>query len=197
MKFKPKIIVFIALLVLGVTSIWVIKNYNLNLNYKVGQKVDEFNGVAVYFNGRVGHVSGRNITEDGYNLGLKYQCVEFVKRYYYKHLIHKMPNSYGNAKSFFDTSLNDAQKNNQRGLIQYSNLSKAKPEVDDLIVFSETVFNKYGHVAIISKVTDKEIEIIQQNPGQFGPSRESFKLLNEQEKWKIDNNRVLGWLRKE
>jgi len=48
----------------------------------------------VYYNGSVGHVSGRNLVPDGYNPGLKYQCVEFVKRYYYQHLNHKIPDSY-------------------------------------------------------------------------------------------------------
>ncbi len=50
--------------------------------YEVGDKVDSLNGVYVYYNSNVGNVSGRNLASDGYNLGLKYQCVEFVKRYY-------------------------------------------------------------------------------------------------------------------
>ncbi|MFA0963395.1 hypothetical protein AB9P05_16445 [Roseivirga sp. BDSF3-8] len=50
-------------------------------------------------------VSGRNLTPDGYNLGLKYQCGEFMKRYYYLHLNHKMPDSYGHARDFFNPSL--------------------------------------------------------------------------------------------
>ncbi len=49
----------------------------------IGSIIDEFNGVAVYYNHNVGNVSGRNLAPDGYNLGLKYQCVEFVKRYYF------------------------------------------------------------------------------------------------------------------
>lgn len=108
-----------------------------------------------------------------------------------------MPDSYGHAKDFFDSSLKDGQKNTRRDLIQYTNRSRAKPKVDDLLVFSGTLFNKYGHVAIISKVSDTEIEIIQQNPGPYGPSRESFELVNEQGKWEIKNDHVLGWLRKE
>ena len=66
----------------------------------IGEVVDEFNGVKVYFNGAVEHVGGRNLAADGYNLGLKYQCVEFVKRYYYERFGHKMPNSFGHAKDF-------------------------------------------------------------------------------------------------
>ncbi len=73
---------------------------NWNPRYRVGQEVDRLNGVAVFYNGGVGHSAGRNLAPDGYNLGLKYQCVEFVKRYYYQRLNHKMPESsvgYGRA----------------------------------------------------------------------------------------------------
>ncbi len=163
----------------------------------VGQEIDQFNGVAVYYNGGVGNVEGRNLAADGYNLGLKYQCVEFVKRYYYEHLNHKMPNSYGHAKDFFDHRLGDGQNNRDRNLKQHTNVSITKPRVNDLLIFGATEFNSYGHVAIISAVSDDEIEIIQQNPGVFATSRENFKLQKLNGKWSIKNKRVLGWLRKE
>ena len=165
-------------------------------NKQVGDKIDSLNGVYVFYNGKVGNVEGRN-TVDGYNLGLKYQCVEFVKRYYYEHLNHKMPDSYGHAKDFFNHSVKDGKKNKQRNLIQYTNSSKSKPKANDLLVFDATPFNKYGHVAIISMVTENTVEIIQQNPGPKGKSRESFKLSKENDRWVIQNKRVLGWLRKE
>lgn len=186
----------IGLLIFAFVGFWASKNYNFNSEFSVGQQIDSLNGVFVYYNGSVGNVTGRN-TKEGYNLGLKYQCVEFVKRYYFEHLNHKMPNSYGHAKDFFDKSLSDGQKNKQRNLTQYSNSSKTKPKVNDLIIFRATVLNKYGHVAIISKVNESEIEIIQQNPGIFGQSRETFELENKNQKWEIKNDRVLGWLRKE
>lgn len=163
---------------------------------KVGDKVDSLNRVYVYYNSSVGNVSGRNTTADGYNLGLKYQCVEFVKRYYYEHLSHKMPNSYGHAKDFFIKGQADGKFVKDRGLSQYSNPSSSKPQVNDLVVYDATIFNKYGHVAIISKVTDNKVEIIQQNPGSIDPSRETYKLTKTKGKWKIEKKKVLGWLRK-
>ena len=134
------------------------------------------------------------MTPDGYNLGLKYQCVEWCKRYLYEHLDHKMPNSYGNAKDFFDTSLKDGQINKERNLMQYKNPSFTKPEVNDLLVFDGTKLNQYGHVAIISEVSGKEIEIIQQNVGASSRARYSLKFRND--KWQIKNSQVIGWLRK-
>lgn len=162
-------------------------------SYIAGEKIDSLNGVYVHYNGRMLNVSGRNIAPDGYNLGLKYQCVEFVKRYYYYHLGHKMPNTYGHAKDFFDKSLTDGSKNKKRNLYQYTNASSSKPQVNDLLIFDGTQYNQYGHVAIISKVTDSEIEVIQQNTGS---SRNTYDLYYTKNKWKINSSTALGWLRK-
>lgn len=162
--------------------------------YEIGDKVDSLNGVYVYYNKSISNVVGRNV-KDGYNIGLKYQCVEFVKRYYYEHLNHKMPDSYGHAISFYDESVKDGSMNTTRNLIQYSNPGMSRPKVDDLLVMGHS---KYGHVAIISAVTDSEIEIIQQNPGKNAPSRISIPLSkNADGMWYIEMERVLGWLRKQ
>lgn len=175
-------------------------NYSPNFNHasatSVGQKIDSLNGVYVFDNGGVSNVYGRNIAADGYNLGLKYQCVEFVKRYYYEYYNHKMPDSYGHAKDFFDPKIADRKINKKRNLIQFSNPSFSTPQINDILIFKGYLFNKFGHVAIVSKVTNNQIEIIQQNPGPFSSSREIYDLENKNEHWKIDNNRILGWLRK-
>ena len=177
-------------------GIFIFKNIYLNVTYEVGQEIDSFNNIPVYYNGNVGNVDGRQLTNDGYNLGLKYQCVEFVKRYYYEHLNHKMPDSYGHAKDFFNPSVKDGKINKQRNLLQYKNLSVTKPKVNDLVIYSGTIFNKFGHVAIVTKVLENEIEIIQQNPGPYNNSRETYKLIYSNKKWYIDNHRIIGWLRK-
>jgi len=173
-----------------------VKKLNLNSEFEVGQSIDSFNNVIVYYNGGVGNVVERN-TKDGYNIGLKYQCVEFVKRYYFEYFNHKMPDSYGHAKSFYDPKVKDGQINKQRDLLQFKNPSKFKPQESDLIIMDGTMSNKYGHVAIISKVTDKFIELIQQNPGPFSPSRITIEISETKDgNWKIEKDRVLGWLRK-
>jgi surface antigen len=58
------------------------------------------------------------------------------------------------------------------------------------------IMDIYGHVAIVSKVEDSIIEIIQQNPGPFAYSREKFKLRKKNNLWIIDNKRILGRLSK-
>ena len=197
MKTKHWIYLLISLTILSLGGFWTIKNFKLNHNFSVGQKIDSLNSVFVIYNGSVDNVTERNTTDDGYNLGLKYQCVEFVKRYYYEHLNHKMPDSYGHAKDFFDNRLADGTMNVKRNLTQFTNPSATKPKVDDLIIFDQTATNPYGHVAIISKVSNEEIEIIQQNPGRFKQSRVSFAVEYMDGKWKINDKKTLGWLRKE
>jgi hypothetical protein len=196
-RIKKKSIYIIGLLLMAVFAILVFSEFQIlqfSNSYKVGQKIDSLNGVYVYYNGKMGNVSGRN-TIDGYNIGLKYQCVEFVKRYYLVHYKHKMPNSYGHAKDFIQNNLKDGELNKPRSLIQYKNLSHTKPKAGDIIVFDGHIFNKFGHIAIISNVTDAEVEIIQQNTGTT--TREMYQLSFKNDLWKINKNSILGRLRKQ
>lgn len=167
-----------------------------NAELKIGDIVDSLNGVFVYYNGSVSHVSERHLAKDGYNLGLKFQCVEFVKRYYYEHLKHKMPDSYGHAREFYSSKFLDGELNTKRNLLQFKNGSFSKPEVKDLIVFDGHEFNPYGHVAIVSNVGEDFIEIIQQNPGPDASSRERYELSKIDGKWFVSDELTLGWLRK-
>ena len=170
--------------------------WNTNPFRTVGQPMDSLNGVTVYYNGAVDHCEERNLAPDGYNIGIKHQCVEFVKRYYYEHLHHRMPDSYGHAREFFDPMIADGENNPKRDLLQFVNGSRCKPMPDDLLVFGPSLTNPYGHVAIVAFVTDSAVEIVQQNSGPFGPSRESFPLRFTNGTWTYENKRVLGWLRK-
>ena len=170
-------------------------SFHLN-TIEVGTKIDTYNGVDVYFNGKdFTNVTGRNVTEDGYNLGLKFQCVEFVKRYYYKVFNHKMPNAFGHAKDFFDKELPDKSFNQKRGLMQYRNVREYKPQINDILVYDKYPGNNFGHVAIISHIDDNQIEIVQQNMGLN--SRIKIPLVNFYQYWTIADYHILGWLRKE
>ncbi|HRG86986.1 MAG TPA: CHAP domain-containing protein [Chitinophagales bacterium] len=163
--------------------------------YEIGEPIDSLNHVQVFYNGSTANVLERNTTSDNYNLGLKYQCIEFVKRYYYEFLQHKMPDSYGHAKDFFNPVIADGQLNTQRNLLQFTNGSKSQPKVNDILVLDKSRTNLYGHVAIISAVEGGYIEIIQQNAGKYATSRDIMELVQEEGKWVIKNDRVLGWLR--
>ena len=161
-------------------------------NY-VGKIIDRYNNVPVFYNGNTSNVSGRTMTADGYNLGLKYQCVEFVKRYYYKVFDHKMPNSYGHAKDFFDLSLNDGALNTERDLLQFQNGSSYHPQKDDILIFDGHERNEFGHTAIIMHVSENECIYIQQNVGT--KTREKLKIYTANEKYYLASKDILGWLR--
>jgi len=162
--------------------------------YEVGQAIDSLDGVKVLYNGQVSHTCGRNLTSDGYNLGLKYQCVEFAKRYYYLFYNHRMPNSYGHAKDFFNPSIADGKHNSARNLKQFHNGSLSCPQKGDLIVWNGNRWNPYGHIAVVSEVREHEIEITQQNPGPTSSSRITIGLYFLDGKWQLDDEEILGWL---
>lgn len=188
-------ILFILLVTLASILCWLISANWHRIGIEVGTPVDSLNGVYVYHNGSTRNVEGRNV-RNGYNLGQKYQCVEFVKRYYYEHYNHKMSNEYGNAIDFFQKKLSHGNLNKDRGLIQFHNGGDVKPQVGDIIIFDATLFNRCGHVAIVSQVTADKVEIIQQNYGYILWSRRTLSLINQDKKWRVNSGRVLGWLRK-
>jgi surface antigen len=133
---------------------------------------------------------GLNYSEDGYYYGYKWQCVEFVKRFYYEKFGHEMPDGAGHAKYFFNPMLAQGEFNEQRGLYQYHNGGDTKPQRDDLLVFTD---GAYGHVAIICDVGEDWIEVIQQNSEV---SRERYHLEEDDGKYILSGEREpAGWLR--
>lgn len=190
-----KIIILITL-VLGAAGFISIKVHNKIIEKRngIGGVLDSYKEVEVYYNGSdYGEVYGKSYAKDGYYYGYKWQCVEYVKRFYHDVLGHKMPDGYGNAKDFFDKDVPNGKLNEKRGLIQYTNGEGEKPKVDDLLIFTDTNF---GHVVIISEVGDDYIEVVQQNMGKS--SRDRFDLGLKDGKYYIGGKRVpSGWLRKQ
>ena len=154
--------------------------------------IDQLDGVNIYFNDYKNKSKGISVAPCGYRIGVKYQCVEFVKRYYYEHYNHKMPNVWGNARDYYNPKLKDGSFNKDRGLIQYKNGSSEKPEKGDLLIYSN---GKYGHVAIVSKVSEQSITIMHQNAGRLRPTRMKHKMKYKDGIWLIDNKSLIGWLR--
>ncbi len=160
---------------------------------RIGRVLDTYRGINVYDNGLLffrGY--GRHYAPDGYYYGQKWQCVEFIKRFYHDARGHKMPDTMGHAKSFFDEDLPDGALNQRRGLVQYRNGSRQKPSPDDLLVFTDT---KYGHVGIVTQTGDDFIEIIQQNI--LGRTRQRLSLIASNGHYFVTEPRQpAGWLRK-
>ena len=104
---------------------------------------------------------------------LKWQCVEYVRRYYLvargQQLTHR-----GNASSWYAPGLADGGTTFD-GLRQYvhshgqsgpaSDGFTIRPQKGDILVFGTATF---GHVAIVSEVTDDQVTFGQQNVYQEG-----------------------------
>ena len=76
----------------------------------------------------------------------------------------------------------------------------AMPNGNHMVTYELCVYNNGGadgnYDLYDEPIFDDDIEIIQQNPGPFGSSRENYDLMYKDGKWRIDNNQILGWLRK-
>ena len=158
---------------------------------QAGEILDSYCDVPVYENGYLFHRGhGRHYAADGYYYGQKWQCVEYVKRFYKQVLRHEMPDGMGHARSFFDDRIAHGALNIKRGLLQYYNSGDVKPRVNDILVFQDT---QYGHMGIVT-VVEEYIEIIQQNI--FGKPRQRFRLDTQGHTWSICLPRLAaGWLR--
>lgn len=158
--------------------------------YRDGMVLDTLNGVPVYDHGRIVSIShGRHYAADGTYFGQRWQCVEFVKRYLYVAKGHRMPDGMGHAKSFYDPVVAHGALNASRGLIQFVNGGTEPPRPDDLLVLAGF---GYGHVAIVSKVSDSGIEVVQQNI--YGYPRQTHALKRTLDGgYAIDS--AFGWLR--
>jgi surface antigen len=181
-------------LILVVIIITVVLIYtSLHNKREIGQKIDEYKSISVFYNGaKYSESYGKSYSSDGYYYGLKWQCVEYVKRFYYEVKGHKMPDGFGNAKDFFDPTVPQGKLNKTRGLIQYRNGSNVKPAIDDLIVFNDSTF---GHVAIVIDVGPDYIEVIQQNKHA---TRQKFIIETRDGNHYVGIMRKpAGWLRKE
>ena len=108
---------------------------------------------------------------------------------------HRMPDSHGHAVQFFDPGAGDGELNKARGLVQFRNASASAPKAGDILVFDRWQLNPYGHVAIVSRVGEGAIEIVQQNGGPFADSRETLPLSSADGRWTVRAPRALGWLR--
>jgi hypothetical protein len=128
----------------------------------------------------------------GYYYGQKWQCVDFIKRYYFQALGHRMPDPMGHAVEFFDWETVQGGANAKRGLVQYCNGGGVPPQADDLLVFARPM--GYGHVAIVTRTMGEGLEIIQQNADR---SRALLRVEVRRGKYWISSRKVcLGWLRK-
>lgn len=124
-----------------------------------GTIIGTFNNVPAYSNCSNLCTSCNNNCQsynyiDGNYIGIKWQCVEYVRRYYYEVYNMDLAALYrGDANTFYDNADN-------MGLESYANGGATAPSVGDILVSNG---GGDGHVAIIKSVTNSQVCTIQQN----------------------------------
>ena len=196
-KFGFRIVFLLVFLGAVIFTVWnMSKNKNVRSNGKqslpVGEEIARYKNIPAYQNGEVVAQShGKNYAEDGYYYGQKWQCVEYVKRFYHDALGHHMPSVWGHAADFFDPQISHGKVNPARGLLQYDNGGDTPPKPNDLLVFRHS---QYGHVSIVTKVTDKHLEVIQQNV--HGHASAAYPIDKVKGKYTVGGGtKPAGWLR--
>lgn len=181
----------ITLSVTGLLALLALVLVTVN-TWLVGRSLDSYRNIQVYDNGLLYfRAYGRHFSSDGYYYGQKWQCVEFIKRFYFDSIGHRMPDVMGHAKDFFDPLLSHRGYNAQRDMVQFLNGGDEPPAPDDLLVFRDT---EYGHVAIVVSVDADRVHVIQQNI--IGRPRQTFTLRRMNGAYSIISSRSpAGWLR--
>jgi hypothetical protein len=99
---------------------------------------------------------------NGIYTGIKYQCVELARRYY----LIKYGLLFDNVRTAKDiVHLHTIYSMESKRYIQWPTyLNEGIPIVGSLLIWDITdEFPKTGHVAIVTKVTQKYVEVIEQN----------------------------------
>jgi|ERR1044071_1447028 surface antigen len=119
-----------------------------------GTNLGSFNGVTVFSNGSSTFYSGLSNTVNGIYTGIKWQCVEYVRRYYLVVYGANLGALYrGNANTWYDNA-------GKMGLDRFPNGSTTSPQVGDIITSNG---GSFGHVAIVRSVTSNQVCTAQQN----------------------------------
>jgi len=151
---KSKYIKILLIILIIVLSIIV---YNFaSHTYKFGDKIGTFDGVKAYSNQRDETNSWTPNYYNGVYTGIKWQCVEFVRRY----LQVKQGVTFSDVDSAFE--IPNAQFTTLNGKpIHMTNELK----VGSIIVWPKNFEDKCpdGHVAIVSSVTSDGITVVEQN----------------------------------
>ncbi|HEY5534901.1 MAG TPA: CHAP domain-containing protein [Ignavibacteria bacterium] len=136
-----------------ITFLFLFSSINKSFADPFNTLLGTYNGIDVYSNGTVGNQSNLYNYENGTNTGMKWQCVEYVNRYYL--LIYnkniRVPGHNGNE--YFPNAT-------QHGLTAYLNNGTTSPAIGDILCFSG---GNYGHVAIVREVGSTYIRVAQQN----------------------------------
>ncbi len=153
-----------------------------------GTYLGQFNTVAAYSNGSASYYSAIANTVNGYYTGIKWQCVEYVRRYYYTIFNTQFSNGVaGDAGTWFGAA-------SGLGMTPYTNgQTTTAPQVGDILCSTT-------HIAIIKRVVGNKLFTAQQNVYQDtnDPDRQLTLSKSADGRYTISGGpgTIQGWLRK-
>ncbi len=115
------------------------------------------NDVLGFFHGEA--IRCHNAESSRGKYGLENQCVEFVNRFLARYLGYRNLTMTGHAHSYYTGA-------RRKGLRRFKNGGKEAPQEYDLLILRGEKGEKcgtFGHVAVISLVTDRNVCVVQQN----------------------------------
>ncbi len=132
-----------------------------------GTALGSFNGIVNYSDNPTTMPSPQPSSYiNGQYMGLEWECVEYVRRYYYSVYQLNLYNLGGpmDAWQFFGNAAN-------MHLTAYGEGGTVAPQVGDILCFNQTGTGR-GHVAIVRAVGSTTVTVIQQNVknGDTGPN---------------------------
>lgn len=155
-------------------------------------------GIEAYSNCQSGCVIFEPNKWNGTYTGIKWQCVEYARRW----LLINAGAVYGDidiAADFWDKIdyLTDVKTNKQIPLETHINGSEQAPEVGDMLVYAKA-FNGTGHIAVVTglDINNGLVEVSEQNfnnvswPDNY--ARKIMLIKNHENYWILDGY-LLGW----
>lgn len=124
----------------------------LYYNKQIGNKIDEYKGIPVYFNSIPFTTQGETQAKDGYKFGKKYENIEFIKRFYYK--------IYNKKINIKDIDYSKIKNSEIIGNLKFFN-DKKDIKIGDIAICKTLFGNEY--FGIVTKVDKNSIQIIRQN----------------------------------
>jgi len=142
---------------------------------------------------------------DGVFMGMKWQCVEFARRWLYSNLGWVFDDVAMAYDIFRLQSATEIGSGRQIPLRSFRNGSRRRPEPGAMLIWNEGGhFSTTGHVAIITAVGESSVRIAEQNfahhkwPGDRDYSRELTMIVSDAGEIRIDgggdNAEILGWV---
>ncbi|MEW6049537.1 MAG: CHAP domain-containing protein [Candidatus Zixiibacteriota bacterium] len=159
-----------------------------------GAEIASYQNVDAY---STGEWNGTGCSNGSTTYGYKWQCVEYVKRFYGVEVGDPISTSWGEAKNAFSKKDQDDVGPN---LVAYSQGSSTKPQPGDILCFGEAEGEENsGHVGIIAEVGSNYVKMIDQNRATSSVDNPIQLSLSTQAPYSVQSIGggyvVQGWLR--